>query len=258
MAKTVLEYVQASLSAMNSDEVDDIADTTESMQVAEQLEEVYYELLNREEWPWLHGPIVLEAVGDTDHPTEFLIPEDVKYVNDVSYNVSESTGYKRKELCYLEPLEFLKRFSVGEDDSTKQLITLGSQIFFYISNDRWPEYWTSFDDETIVCDAFYEDYGATLVAGRLSAYGVLIPEFEVNDEFEVPVPKHIQPLLQAELNRECFQYFKQIESVPDERKARRQLARARRESSKITRDQDVYYTNNFGRRPAGRYSRAAR
>jgi len=258
MAKMVLEYVQACLSAMNSDEVDDIADTTESMQVAEQLEEVYYELLNREEWPWLYGPIILDALADTDHPTEFTIPEEVKYIENVSYNVSESSGYKRKELCYLEPMDFIRRFSDGEDDSSKELITSGSQIFFYVSNDRWPEYWTSFDDETIVCDAYHADYNATLVAARISAYGVSIPEFEVNDEFEPVVPKHIEPLLQAELNRECFQYFKQIESVPDERKANRQLARARRESSKITRDADNYYTNNFGRRPAGRYSRAAR
>jgi len=256
MAKTVLEYVQACLSVMNSDEVDAINETTESEQVAQLLKEVYYEVINREDWPWLRGPITLTGLANTAKPTSFTIPPTVKYIEEVSYNVSESSGYIRKDLVWVEPDEFLRRFSGGEGVSTKQLVTLGSQVLFYVSNDRWPEYWTSFDDSEIVCDAFNTDFQSTLTAAKVSAYGITIPAFQVSDQFTPDGPSHIEPLLQAELTREAFQYFKQTESVPDERKARRQLARARREAERTNRDADNFYANNYGRRSYGRHSRA--
>lgn len=257
MAKSVLEYVQACLSVMNSDEVDEINETTESIQVAELLKEVYYELLNREEWPWLHGPITLTAAGDTDNPTQFTIPATVKYIESLAYNVSESTGFVRKELLWLPPSEFALKFATGEGISTKQLVTLGTQVNFYVSDDRWPTWWTTFDDATIVCDAFHSDYQSTLTSNKVSAFGVSIPTFDVTDEFTPDVPLHIEPLLQAELNREAFQYFKQTESVPDERKAQRQLARARREAARANRDKDDRFSAKYGRRTYGRSSRAA-
>lgn len=232
---------------MDSDKVDSISDTEESMQVAEQLEEVYYELLARQDWPFLRKPLVLTALADVDSPTSYTIPDDVKLIERITYNVSETGGYTKRELCYVEPETFLERCQASEDSADHQVVTLGNKVKFYVATNRWPSIWTSFDDTTVVMDAVHLDFETTLTTTKISGYGIVIPAFTVSDEFEPPLPSNMQPLLQAELNRQCFRYFKQVESVTDEQKAKRQLARGRREAGKTDRPADRYYRNSFGR-----------
>jgi len=247
MAKNVLAYVQACLNVMDSDQVDDNNDTSESLQVAEHLKEVYLELMNRQEWQHLHGAITLTAAADVNSPTQFAIPETVRYIDYLAYNTSEQGEYRRQELKYLEPECFVQRFANGEDATNKLLVTVGTKEQFYVTLDAWPMFWTSFDDQTIYMDAVHQDFDSTLVATKLSARGVIVPTFSVTNSHTPNIPLHMEPLLQAELNRECFKYFKQVESTSDEKKAKRQLARARRESSKIERESDRFYVNRFGR-----------
>lgn len=248
MAKTVLDYVQNCLSVMDSDNVDQINDTVEAMQVANQLKEVYYELLARQDWPFLRKPLTLVAAADTDNPTQFTIPDAVKIVESLNYNASETGGYVKRDVCYVEPMEFVHRCQASEDATDYQLVTLGDNVRFYVATNRWPSIWTSFDDETVVMDAVHQTYDSTLVSSKLGGYGIVLPTFTVEDDFVPTIPSNMEPLLQAELNRQCFRYFKQVESTADEQKAQRQLARGRREASKSDRPADRYYRNQFGRR----------
>lgn len=235
MAKTVLEYVQATLAAMSSDEVDTISDTTEAMDVANQLKETYYELLNRQDWPFLRKPLSLTAAASATTPTQFTIPENVKYIVDLKYNISEVGSWKPRDLEYLEPQDFLSRFGNGETNSDMTLVSYGSLVKFFVNEQRWPQFWTSFDDSVIVMDAFNSNFESTLTSARIGAWGIVIPEFTISDSFVPLIPRGSEPLLQSELNRDCFHYDKQVESVTDERKAQRQLSHARRESSKVVR-----------------------
>lgn len=247
MAKSVLDYVQATLSVMDSDQVDTLGDTEESSQVAQLLVDVYEELMAREEWAHLEGPLTLTAAADVTSPAKFTVPEAVKSVKWLAYNVSEVGEYKKRDLFYLKPEEFLQRYSAGEGDSTKLLVDLGTNLHYYVSLDSWPTHWTSFDDLTIVMNAVNKTYDSTLTATKLQGWGVSLSPFQVTDTFIPDLPRHMEPLLQAELNRQAFQYFKQLESKPDEQKAQRQLARHRRENSRLTRESGVYYRNRFGR-----------
>lgn len=247
MAKTVLEYVQNCLSVMDSDNVDTINDTVESMQVANQLKEAYYELLARQDWPFMLKPLTLTANADVDAPTSFTIPDAIKLIEKLSYNASETGGYVKRDLCYVEPSLFIDRCQASEDSATHQLVTLGSGVKFYVAIDRWPNIWTTFDDVTVVMDAVHQTYESTLTSAKLTGHGTVLPGFTVDDDFVPLVNSNMEPLLQAELNRQCFRYFKQVESVTDEQKARRQLARGRREASKADRPLDNYYRNRFGR-----------
>ena len=253
MARTVLEYVQATLNAMDSDNVDSIADTDESQQVADHLEEVYYELMEREDWPHLHQPINLTAAVDTTLPTKFTISESIRYIDWLRYNrATDAMEFEGHDVCYLRPEEFVRRFATGKDDSNKQLVTVDSKIRFYVSNNRMPQYWTSFDEDgTIYMDAFDSSIETTLTSDRLDGWGVVIPSFSVTDTFTPDLPRHMEQLLQAELNRQSFQHFKQQVSEVDEKKARRQLAQQRRRNSKVRRESDKYYTNRFGRKSPG-------
>ncbi len=237
MSRTVLSYVQTCLSVMDSDNVDDINDTVESLQVANALEQVYYETMNRQDWPHLNKALTLTAAADVNNPTQFAIGNDVKLINELIYNVSEAmpAEYVRRELHWLPFKDFLERFSSGEGDTDKQLITVGSGVQFYVSLNQWPHYWTTIDDTLVVMDGVNQTYESTLTSTKLTGTGIVLPAFAITNVFEVPVPKHMESLIQAELNRECFHYFKQTESVPDERKAQRQLAQARRNGSRTGR-----------------------
>lgn len=232
---------------MDSDNVDTINDTVESMQVANQLKEVYYELLARQDWPFMRKPITLTASADVDSPTSFTIPDAVKLIEQLSYNSSETGGYVKRELCYVEPEAFLDRCQASEDSTDHQLVTLGDNVRFYVALNRWPAIWTSFDDLTVVMDAVHQTYDSTLQSTKLSGHGYVLPTFTVDDDFVPTIPSNMEPLLQAELNRQCFRYFKQVASETDESKANRQLARSRREASKTDRPADRYYRNQFGR-----------
>lgn len=245
--KTVLQYVQSCLSTMDSDEVDAINDTAESMQVANLLSDVYFELLNRQEWEFLKGPVTLTAAGDITQPTRFNVPAGLRHLHNLWYNVSTSGGVERRELTFMEPADFLNVLGSGLAATGKTLVTLPSQIQFYVRNDRMPSFWTTFDDQSVWCDAFRTATETSLVSSKVSALGVTIPAFSVTDTFVPTLPENTVPLLQASLNAAAHLYFKQQASAPDEVRVRRQLAQARQRNSVVA-SRNTYYVNNFGRR----------
>lgn len=244
-AKTVLEYVQHTLSTMNSDAVDAISDTEESLQVADFLKEAYYELLNREEWKFLDGPATLIAAANLATPTSFSIQGNTKYIHYVAYDVSDDgDDAEYRELTYLEPVEFLKRFS--RSGSNRTLVNIDSKASFYVQTDKQPQYFTSFSDDDIICDSYDSNIDSTLVATKINVYANIIPDFEVEDDFVPPIPRHMEPLLQSTLTAISKLYSDGEASVPDEKRVGRQMAQARRASSKLTRKK--YYTRRYGRR----------
>lgn len=244
--KSVLQYVQACLNTMDSDQVDAISDTAEATQIAELLRDVYDELLNRQEWEFLKGPVTLTAAGDTTKPTKFTIPEGLRHLRKVWYNVDESGGMTRRELIFMEPEDFLL-LAGGNASSSKLLVTEGTQLQFYVRTDRMPTYYTTFDDQTIYCDAYKSSIETSLVTSKVSAFGVATPAFEVDNDFVPELPENMVPLLQHTLNATAHLYFKQQSSAPDEARVRRQLAQARARNS-IVASRSTYYANQFGRR----------
>lgn len=244
MAKNVLQYVQYALTTMDSDQVDEIADTEESMQVAELLREVYYEFINREEWPWLERGLDISSAASTALPTNLTLPENTKVVWDLYYKSDDTDSFQ--PLKYLPPKEFVHRFSTkGGDD---QLIEPQLGVACYIGTDRNPSCWTSFDDESITCDAFKSTVESTLVSDKVKSWGVFIPDFQVTNTFEPLIPRHLQPTLQALLNDAAHAYFKQQDSRPDAERVLRQMGQARRRPASTRDGFDSYYTAKFGRK----------
>lgn len=247
MAKTLLEYVQSSLSAMESDQVDTINDTLEAMDHANLLKEVYYEVLARQDWPFMRRPLTLDAAADPTQPTSFTIPDAVKLIEELAYNISETGSYKRGCLEYVEPGCFVRQVQASEDATNAQLVELGDSIKVWVATDRMPRIWTSFDDVTVVMDAVDQDIESTLQTAKLQGFGIVLPDFTIEDDFVPTIPYNMEPLLQAELTRRAFKLWKQIESTSDEEIAKRQLARGRREASKVDRPANIWYRNRFGR-----------
>jgi len=244
--KNILQYVQACLSTMDSDEVDSIGETAEATQVANLLSDCYDELIQRQEWEFLKGPVTLIAGVNPALPTQFTLPTNLRHLYSVWYNTGVDGNLRRQEICYLCPEEFLRRYGSGPVNSDRQLVTVGNQIQFYIRNNHQPSHYTSFDAKTLYFDSFDSGVETTLVSNKVSAFGISNPQFTVSDGFIPLLPEHMVPLLQATLNAAAHLYFKQQASSSDEVRARRQLAQARNRESTLTRDH--YYSNRFGRR----------
>lgn len=244
MKKTVLQYVQSCLSTMDSDAVDSISDTVESQQVADLLADLYQELMTRQDWAFLSSPVTMVASATPTTPTEFTIPDTLRSLTTLWYNVDEDGGLDNKEIRYVEPEEFLRR--TGGAGSNRLLVTAGTQIRFYVSTDRHPSIFTSFDNNTIVLDAYKLTLSTTLELSRVSGLGIINPAFTVSDGFIPLLPDHMVPLLQHTLNASAHLHLKQQQSPVDERRVNRQLSQARRKDNKLSRKH--YYANAFGRR----------
>lgn len=246
--KTVLQYVQACLSTMDSDDVDAIAETEEATQIANLLADVYAELINRQDWEFLKRPITLTAAGDSAKPTLFNVPVGVRELRKVWYNISSLPGgLNRRELKRLEPEDFLERYGSGEPGGNRILVQAGQQLQFTVRNDKAPEFYTTFDDRSLWCDSYDLTVETSLVSSKVSAYGVVVPVFEVTDNHVPDLPENMVPLLQSTLNGVSHLYFKQQASPPDEARALRQMAQARRKNSVVA-SRESYYANAFGRR----------
>lgn len=242
--KTVLEFVQNTLSSMDGDLVDSINDVFESEQIAELLRECYYNFINRQDWDFLKGPINPISAGDTASPTKFTLEQPVRYVEWLRYNIAETGGdVDFKDMVELEPAEFLARYSSSGD--TKQYVTVGDQIGFYVNNDRAPSFYTTFNDVDLYFDSFDDSIDTTLISSKLFGKGVIRPDFQVQDTFIPTIPNHLEQLLQHELNSAAHLYFKQQASPYDERERLIQMGRARRNQSRTQRQ--TYYAFENGR-----------
>lgn len=85
MKLTLLGYVQSILSSLDSDEVNSISDSTESMQVAELVRQTYYNVISRSDLPEHKQLIQLEPSLDITQPVVMIIPDGVNKIEWLKY-----------------------------------------------------------------------------------------------------------------------------------------------------------------------------
>lgn len=83
--QTLLEMTQDVLSSLDSDEVNSISDTTESLQVATIIKNKYYDILTRGDLPAQEVLLQLTASGDATLPTLMYIPDGVTKIDWIKY-----------------------------------------------------------------------------------------------------------------------------------------------------------------------------
>ena len=245
---TLLEVVQRTLNAMNHDSVNSISDTVESLQIAEEAKNTYYDLMDRDDWAHLVQLLPLTGLSDTDQPTHFQIPSTVVRIDDVRYNIRVDTDtYDRIErLKYLEPETFLDHLNTRRSDETNvQTVLNVNSVKLMILNDKAPEWWTSFDDDFVICDSFDSVVDTTLQGSKSQMLGKVIPEWTESDAFIADMPEQMFSVWQAEVTAAAFTYWKQGTSIKDEQRSRRGISRLRKDARKINeRDQRA----KFGRK----------
>lgn len=226
---TVLEMTQDILSDMDSDEVNSISDTIEAQQVAQILKTTYNEIIDgHDNWPHLNTLVQLEASGDNTKPTHMRMPTNLQHLNWIKYNKRKSGDTKDKysNVCYMTPFDFMSYINQRNSaDSTVTSVTDFSSVTLLIRNDHHPTYWTSFDDEYIVCDAHYSTLDDTLQTVKTQAEGPRDAVFTISDTFIPDLPAKAFSYLLAEAKSVAFNALKQSANAKEEQRSKRQRYR---------------------------------
>ncbi len=225
MKYTLLEMVSDILSDMDSDEVNSIDDTVEAQQVAQIIKTCYFEMIANRNWPHLKKLIQLDPSLDTTRPVYLKIPEEVKELEFVRYDVTKADAVNQewRTLKYKEPLEFLDYVSTrnsSNDNVVKISDYNGVQLL--IVNDQAPTYWTSFDDVHLVVDSYDKAVDDTIKKSKTACSVYINPSWERMDESVPNLPIEAFPALLEEAKSTAFLALKQMANQKAEQKAKRQ------------------------------------
>lgn len=227
--RTVLYLVQDILNDLDSDEVDSINDTVEAQQIAQIIETTYYEIIDgKDEWPHLNTLVQLEASADADKPTHMRMPENLQYLKWVKYNKRKSTDTRDKyaDVTYLTPKDFMDYVNQRvSSNSNITEVTDFSSVSLLIRNDVAPTYWTSFDDDYIVFDAYDSAVDTTLQQSKSQAEGPRDATFSIEDTFIPDLPAKSFSYLLAEAKSVAFNALKQAANQKEEQRSNRQRYR---------------------------------
>lgn len=235
MAKlTLLQMTQDILGEMDSDPVNSIDDTTESLQVSQIIKTTYFNIVSQRDWPFLRTLTALTGLGDVTNPTKMQMPTNVNKVFWVKYN--------KKTVKYISPDEFLyilhTRNTAADNVDANGYIT-----------DRDPTYWTTYDDEYVYFDSYDSAVDTTLQQSKCDAYCTTIPSWTASDAFTPTLPEKMFPVLLAAAKSASFNALKQIGHAAAEAFAGRGIVRAQNEAWR-TKDAEAKTDGkiNYGRK----------
>ena len=242
MRTTLLDIVQSILSDMDSESVNSISDTTEALQVASVVEDVYNNIIAARTVPELNQSFNITSLSELARPVYFKYPEGVKEITELYYNVSTSGGVEYQEIKYVEPIDFFT--SMPSSDGNVVITDTDGETSIVVVNDQMPTYYTSFDDEHIVMNAYNASVESILSATKTKAFGTIYPSFTISDSFEPDLDSTMMPLLLAESKSTCFSLFK-AGSDPKIEQAARRLKSAVQNDMYRTRKSNT--RNHYGR-----------
>jgi len=208
---------------MDADSVNSISDTIESEQVAQIIKTCYFEMIGNRNWPHLRKLFQLENLSDTAKPNYLRAPDNLKELEFFKYDIRKTgeTVPNYEDLKFKEPDAFLRMIAKRTGDNLQQVVDFsGSTLLIY--NDVAPQYWTSFDDEYIVTDAFDSIMETTHQGSKTQCLGYLSPTWSVSDTFIPDLPTEAFPALLEESKSTAFIALKQMANQKAEQKAGRQ------------------------------------
>lgn len=228
MAKmSLLELTQDILNDLDSDEVNSIDDTTESVQVAQIIKATYQAMMSSRNWPHQKRLLTLIPSGDDTLPTHVTMQEEIKEMVGVKYNCAKVTDTRRlyQPVYWIEPDDFL-RISNGRntDDVRIDVIVDNTGVELLIRNDQPPRYYTSFNDNVLIFDSYDSAVDDTLQASKIQAMAYVMPEWEHSDDAIPDLPAEAFTALLEEAKSRCFVKLKQQTDPTAATEARRQQA----------------------------------
>ena len=243
MKRTLLQIVQNILSDMDSEDVNSISDSIEAEQIASVVRDVYYNMVSTRMIPEHQELIRLVSLSNSARPTHFQVPESVKRIDFLRYNISTTNGTEFKEIEYIEPLVFLALNRDGDNVDTVYDVNGNTPIL--VRNNKMPDYYTSFDDLHIVMDSYDSNVDNILAESKTQALGHKVPDFSINDNFTPDLDEVLFPYLIAESKSTCFSLFKSGVDQKIEQAARRQKSYMQSDMYRVKKENKRPY---YGRR----------
>lgn len=256
MSLTLLKLTQDLLSEMESDEVNSISGTVESLQVATIIQNIFEDIVIEYDIPSHYEFVNLTASGDNTKPTLMTIPEGVEAISWLKYDKQETAdSYPNyEELTYLDLPEFLRQIN-GYRTETSNVGSFthtgdsGTVTFMFKSNEM-PSRYTSFDDETLIFDSYDIDEDTTLQSSKTQCYALVTPSLTLDDASVVDLPRKLIGVLRNEARARCFGSLKQMTNVNAERHERRLRIRSQQRKQKSPYDEpaELHRVPNYGRK----------
>jgi len=275
MKYSLLDLTQSILSNLNSDEVNSISDTTESMQVAEIIKQTYFNLISRSDLPEHYQLIQLDPSNSVAEPTMMYKPDNVKYIEWLKYyDESQTTsqtgthgintdipvtpntsGVVVPEYKYITILpnkqfiDLVNTFNTQETNVEVLNFTTGSESYkLFFKNDAQPSYCTVIKDYYIVFDSFDQNIDSTLQASKTMAWGQTTPSWEMKDTFIPSLDDQQFPLLLNEAKSLAFLELKQMSHPKAEQESKRQWSAIQKNKALVDRPSYFDALPDFGRK----------
>lgn len=253
MKYTLLELVQLIASSMDSDEVNSIGDSVESLQIANCIRTAYFDIVGRAKLPEHFSLITLDA-GTTTKPVLMTLPSTISEIVWLKYNKILAVGDPLL-MDLVDPLplsEFLHRMHMlDEDESNVDTFThtVGTDTFTVLyQNDKQPTYYTTFDDGSVLFDSFDSDIEANLQKSNTLCYGKLVIPFSLSDTFTPDLDEAQFALLLNESKSLAWAELKQADHGIAERNSRRGWTHLQKSKNAIKLESDFDKLSNFGRK----------
>jgi len=254
MQYTLLDYVQHVASSMGSDAVNSINDSIESQQIKLVVKKAYFDLISRITIPEHHTLFNLNGSGDNTKPTLMYIPNTISKVLEVRY---DKHLYGDPAPLY-SPVTFMARdkffdylYRLNPDDSLVGSFTHtidSSTITFLYHNNKAPNFYTTFDDSTIIFDGYDNTVDTTLTPAKTWCYGRKVIPWVDSDSFIPNLDEPMCQLLLSEATSLAWAEMKQTQHSKAEQSARRLWIRSQSSKKAIDVESDFCKLPNYGRK----------
>lgn len=236
MKRTLLELTQSILNDMDGEPVNSIFDTEEATQYANVVRDTYFNIVAARQTPEHDELLKLTALSDSTKPNYLKYPVNVKEVRLFEYD--------GKEVYWKDPVKFLESLPAA-GAGVVSVVDPTSGITITCRTDKNPRYYTSFDNEYIVCDSYDSSVDTTLQESKTRCWGTKYPSFTLSDSFVPDLNETLFPYLLAESKSVCFSVFKSGSDPKVEQAARRLKSGIQNDRFKTKRDN----TRNYYGRP---------
>lgn len=254
MRYTLKEMVSLILNSMDSDSVNSISDTVESLDVANTIKSCYYDLATDLNLPEHNKLFELNASGDNAKPVLMTLPTNALRLDWLKYDV-RLDGETTADYLLLERVElddFFRRQEILRDYSssvdTMTFTSNGESFEYFYWNDRAPVFYTTFDDHTLLFDGHDLNLDTTLQKSKTMAFGAIYPTFTLTDNFYPDLDPTQFSLLINQAKVRCFNEKKQMVNSEALKEARRQRIIVQKRMRSIETQSELEKHARFGRK----------
>lgn len=258
MIYTLLQTVQLILSALDSDEINSITDTTESYQIALMAQSIFYDICVELNLPSQHTILQLQPSINPNQPTVMTIPQtNIRKLEWLQYdNIDPTQGDITSNWVPVTQLDFnsfIERQNGYRNDTTGNVLQYtftgnnGSSFNTNCRKDNFPLYWCTYDDNTVLIDSFRSDIESTLQASKTMASGYQYQIFLLQDSFIPQLEPQQFSYFNNKLKARAFNELKQTVNQEATAEARRQKIVQQNRKFRVQDIPPVFRVARYGR-----------